>query len=188
MTRGNLLRSASLALLCISFAFAYDVPRPAPDLTILFPDGHTTRVADYHGKVVALAFISTTCPHCQHTTEVLTRLQKKFGPRGFQVLESSIDPDAKTAVPRFVEQFHPNFPVGFADRVSAANFLKFSPEVRQFLPFFTIIDRSGTIRFEATGGDDVLSKEDTQEQAIGAEIEKVLNESARKRAGSRRNQ
>jgi cytochrome oxidase Cu insertion factor (SCO1/SenC/PrrC family) len=184
----TILRRVALAVLCASFALAYDVPRPAADLTINYPDGHTARVADYRGKVVAMVFISTTCPHCQHTTEVLTRLQNKFGSRGFQVLEASLDPDAKTAVPRFVEQFHPSFPVGYVDRINAATFLKFSPEVRQFLPFFTIIDRGGTVRFEATGGDEVLSNEGAQEQNLSTEIQKVLDESARKHASSKHRQ
>src|SRR5579884_1725270 len=179
MIHGRLLRRVSAALLCASFALAYDVPRPAPDLTINYPDGHTAKLADYRGKVVAMVFISTTCPHCQHTTEALTRLQTKFGPRGFQVLEASIDPDAQTAVPLFVNQFHPNFPVGYVDRMSAANYLRFSKEVRMFLPFFTMVDRGGTIRFEATGGDEVLSNEAAQEHNISVEVEKVLNESTR---------
>src|SRR5579884_380035 len=178
MIHGRLLRRVSAALLCASFALAYDVPRPAPDLTINYPDGHTAKLADYRGKVVAMVFISTTCPHCQHTTEALMHLQNKFGPRGFQVLEASLDPDAQTAVPLFIQQFHPNFPVGYVDRLNAAQFLKFSPEVRQFLPFFTIVGRGGTIRFEATGGDEILSNEAAQEQNIGMEIQKALNESA----------
>jgi cytochrome oxidase Cu insertion factor (SCO1/SenC/PrrC family) len=182
----HLMRRAALALLCASFALAYDVPRPAPDLRINYPDGHTAKLADYRGKVVAVVFISTTCPHCQRTTEVLTRLQNKFGPRGFQVLEASLDPDAKTAVPRFVQQFQPSFPVGFVDRVDAASFLKFSPEVRQFLPFFTIVGRGNTIRFQATGGDEILSNEGAQEQNLTVEIQKVLNEGARQHASSKR--
>ena len=47
-----------------------------------------------------LAFILTTCSHCQAATGLLTRLQTEYGPRGLQVLESAIDQGGQALVGR----------------------------------------------------------------------------------------
>ena len=76
---------------------AAPLPRPSPDFAIhLTPSGQVSPT-QYKGKVVVLAFISTTCPHCQHTTQVLSGLQREFGPRGLQVLAAAFNPMANVA-------------------------------------------------------------------------------------------
>src|ERR1041384_6058719 len=97
----------TLAALVVSGA---ELPRKEPEFTINLNGGKKLQVSDYRGKGVVLAFILTTCSHCQATTGLLTRLQAEYGPRGLQVLESAIDQGAAAFVPRFVQQFQPNFP------------------------------------------------------------------------------
>jgi len=48
-----------LPLLAATAAFA-QVPRPSPDYSYKLIDGKDVKVNDYRGKVVVLAFMSTT--------------------------------------------------------------------------------------------------------------------------------
>ena len=58
MTRA--LGSLALALGMSAAALAADIPRPSPNLAISLPGGQQIHLEQYRGKVVALAFISTT--------------------------------------------------------------------------------------------------------------------------------
>src|SRR5690349_18641607 len=90
-------------LLCLAFfagsSTAAEVPRRSPEFAIQMPDGRQILLSQYRGKVVALIFILTYCPHCQKTIQSLSKLQPEYGPRGFQVLASAIEDMAKLAVP-----------------------------------------------------------------------------------------
>ena len=79
-------------------------------------DGQQIRLSQYKGKVCALAFILTTCPHCQKTVGFLSTMQKEYGARGFQVLASAIEDMAKMNVPDFIKRFQPPFPVGYSQQ------------------------------------------------------------------------
>ena len=59
-----------------------DVPRPSPDFAVNLNDGRQIHLSQYKGKVVVLAFILTTCPHCQFTSQMLTKLQQEYGAAG----------------------------------------------------------------------------------------------------------
>ena len=41
--------------------------------------GQPLHLSQYKGKVVVMAFILTTCSHCQRTTGYLNKLQKELG-------------------------------------------------------------------------------------------------------------
>ena len=58
-----------------------------------YNDGHQTLLSSYRGKVMALLFVHTTCPHCQHASQVFTEIQKEYGPRGFQALDVAFNDD-----------------------------------------------------------------------------------------------
>src|SRR5271165_2286557 len=113
---------ASVLLLAGMSAYAQQLPRPAGEFAIKLPNGQVSLLSQYTGKVVVLAFISTTCPHCQHTTQVLSSFQNEYGPRGVQFLAAAFNPDAAQLVPGFIAQFRPTFPVGSADRDSVLEY------------------------------------------------------------------
>lgn len=55
------MRKLGLSVLLLSLAaFAAELPRKAPELTIPLPTGGQVKLSDYRGKVVVLAFILTT--------------------------------------------------------------------------------------------------------------------------------
>jgi len=165
-------RFLALALACAALPAA-ELPRKAPELTIGLNGGKQVALSSYHGKVVAVAFILTTCPHCQNTTQILMRAQKDFGPRGFQVLESSVEVGGEAMVPRFIESFSPPFPVGFNAFADAQTFMQHSPLLIMHMPGLLFIDRQGRIVAQYEGDDPFMS-EDKQEQNIRARIEQLL--------------
>ena len=56
---------------CLAFAaLAADTARPSPPFTILRPGAAPIQLSQYRGKIVALAFIQTTCSHCQQLTTI----------------------------------------------------------------------------------------------------------------------
>jgi len=54
------MKTILLAALLALTSVAQLLPRKAGDVAITLPDGKSINLADYHGKVVCLAFILTT--------------------------------------------------------------------------------------------------------------------------------
>ena len=81
---------------------AAQVPRPAPEFVIKLTSGQQLLLSQYRGKVVALEFLSTTCPHCQTCSALLDRLYKEYGPRGFQPLGVAFNEMAGMLVPQLI--------------------------------------------------------------------------------------
>src|SRR6202789_4652133 len=70
------------------------VLRKSPEFVIKFVDGHQMLLSSLKGKVVALLMVHTTCPHCQHTSQVFTQLYNEYGARGFQPVALASTPRA----------------------------------------------------------------------------------------------
>jgi thiol-disulfide isomerase/thioredoxin len=125
---GKLLAALPMTLLMAASitttGAAVDLPRKSSALAIGLIGGKQLTLDSFKGKAVLLAFILTTCPHCQHTTGLLKQLQAEYGPRGLQVVEAAIDQGAAGAVPGFIQRFDPNFPVGFVTYDAAAEYLQ----------------------------------------------------------------
>jgi len=154
-------------------AYAQQVPRPAGEFAIKMPNGQVTLLSQYSGKVVVLAFISTTCPHCQHTTQLLSGLQSEYGPRGVQFLAAAFNPDAAQLVPGFIAQFRPTFPVGSAERDSVLEYEQASLAKPNYVPELIFIDRSRVIRAQHDGGDEFFKE---QEKNIREMLDTLLKE------------
>jgi peroxiredoxin len=165
-----LLAAAALA------ASAATLPRQAPEFTIEMNNGKNLQLSSYKGKAVVLAFILTTCSHCQATTGLLSKLQGEYGPRGLQVLESAIDTGAAAFVPRFVQQFNPAFPVGYNTFQAAQEFMQHSPMLIMNMPGVVFIDRTGKIVAQNEGADPEMTGD--QEKYLRERIEQILKPAA----------
>ena len=179
----------TLGLLIALFAStltAAEIPRPSPEFSIALNNGKQILLSQYRGKVVALVFILTYCPHCQQTVQVLTRLENEYGPRGFQVLASAIEDMASMAVPDFVKRYQPSFPVGFNNRDQVLEYLQHPPMFKLLMPQLVFVDRQGIIRAQYAGDDPFFGAD--QEKNLREKIESLLKEngghktSARKKA------
>jgi thiol-disulfide isomerase/thioredoxin len=177
LSRMQFFAAAALLPLIVPASPAADLPRKAPELMINMNSGNPTQLSRYKGKVVAVCFILTTCPHCQRTVGLLTGLQNEFGPKGFQTIASAIDQGAAFAVPRFIAAFRPSFPVGFSDPSVAVDFMQHPPMMVPMMPMLAFVDRQGNVR-EQHEGDDSKFFNDQQEQNLRSRIEFYLNEAA----------
>jgi hypothetical protein len=174
-----------LSLLCLAAAsFAATLPRDAGDIAVTLTGGKQVKLSDYPGQVRVVAFILTTWPHCQKTTQVLSGIQKELGSKGLQIIEGTLNADPD--IPGFLQRFQPNFPVGSIDPINAGAIMQLSPMVRTFVPYMLIVDRKGVIQAQYTGGDDFLKDEEKQEQNIRSEILKWLKQPAAKSAGNKK--
>lgn len=158
--------AAALTIVTAAFLFADTAPGftpyAAPDFVINLPDGKTLHTSSLRGKVVLVECLFTTCPHCQHASQVFSQLYKEYGSRGFQPVGAAFNEEvfAKDTTPakvvnEFIQKFNVNYPVGWSDREKVLEFLGFSPFDRMVVPQMVWIDRKGMVRGKtlATGTD-----------------------------------
>jgi thiol-disulfide isomerase/thioredoxin len=159
-------------------AIAAETPRPSPPLTIERLGAPSVELSQYRGKVVALAFIFTTCSHCQDLTKTLGPLSREYALRGVQVLECAFNDDAKQTMPQFLQQLQPPFPVGFTNRAAAMAYLQRSVlDTRPlYVPHMVFLDRRGIIQADYPGESDFMKDPATN---IRAELEKLLKPAAK---------
>jgi thiol-disulfide isomerase/thioredoxin len=173
-------RRAAIAALCLAASLASapaaNIPRHSPEFAVNLTGGKQLLLSSYKGKAIALIFILTYCPHCQKTVGMLSKMQNEYGPRGFQALGSAIEDMAAMAVPKFIRDFNPPFPIGFNDRNQVLDYLQHPVMARLLMPQLVFIDKSFTIRSQYSGDDKFFG--DDQEKNIRAEIEKMLKEPA----------
>ncbi|HEV2447176.1 MAG TPA: TlpA disulfide reductase family protein [Candidatus Sulfopaludibacter sp.] len=152
---------------------AADAARPSPPFSILRPGAAPLELSQFRGKVVALAFIDTHCPHCQKLTNFLDELAPKYAERGAQVLECAFNDDARDSLAEFKTQFHPPFPVGYSNRAAVMAYLQISilDPHPLYVPHMVFLDRRGTIRADIAGESDFMKQPEVN---IPAELEKLL--------------
>jgi peroxiredoxin len=159
----RLIRGAALLLAAAFVVTAQEPPilKPSPEFKIRFVDGSQVALSSFRGKVVALLFVHTTCPHCQHASEVFSHLSAEYGARGFQPIDVAFNPMANLYVRDFVKDHNITYPVGFDTPENVMNYLGFSIMDRYVVPQIVWIDRKGNIRSQTPPmGDDKLLKEE----------------------------
>ncbi|MBV8894945.1 MAG: TlpA family protein disulfide reductase [Acidobacteriaceae bacterium] len=153
--------------------------RKAPELAYTIPGQGEKLLSQYRGKVIALAFILTTCPHCQAASRLMTTLQEEYGQRGFQALDLAINAldenrtpeQADTLVAAFTSNYRVGFPVGWVHRDSFLQFLGISITEYTVVPQLVMIDRKGFIHYQTPPRGDTTS---LQETTIRQRIEELL--------------
>jgi thiol-disulfide isomerase/thioredoxin len=166
--------AAALLFAMLLQAPAADLRRKAPDFTINLVDGKTLALSQYKGHPVVLAFILTYCSHCQMTVGVLSKLQKEYRPRGLQVLASAVEQNAQMAVPNFIRNFAPPFPVGYNTGASADAFLHPTGKL-PLMPLLGFIDKQGFLRAQHEGEEPFFND---LEQNLRREIEALFRAGA----------
>lgn len=136
-------------------AEAPPVVRKSPEFVIKFNDGHDMLLSSLKGKVIALLMVHTTCPHCQHTSQVFTQLYKEYGPRGFQPVDAAFNTMANMLVPDFIKNFQVGYPVGYSAPEEVMTYLGYSVMERYTVPQIVWIDKKFNIRSQTpAAGDD----------------------------------
>jgi peroxiredoxin len=181
--------TAALALLTMAlpFARAAELPRPSPDFAINLGQGKQLRISQYKGKTVVVAFILTYCSHCQKAVGVLSKMQREYSQRGLQVLASATEDMAAAALPGFLRQFDPPFPVGVNTTAEFITYMQHPVMLQLYMPGLVFIDKSGTIVAQYEGRDSFL-EETSVEKNIRAKLEQMLTPpaSAPKKAAAKK--
>jgi thiol-disulfide isomerase/thioredoxin len=186
-----LKRRMALSLVTLALAAsglqAQQLPRKSPEFTIDMTGGKPPiLLSSYKGKVIVLAGILTTCSHCQHSVTLLTKLQNELGPRGLQVVACAMQEAPELAVPLFVKEFNPPFPVGFnMDVPTVLNYYQYSATNLPHMPMLAFIDRQFNIRAQHEGGEAAFFGDPQQEPNLRAQIEALLKEPAAKKTAPR---
>ena len=152
------------------------VLRKSPEFVIKFVDGKQMLLSSLKGKVVALLMVHTTCPHCQHTSQVFTKLYEEYGARGFQPVDAAFNTMANIYVSDFVKTYNIGYPVGYSTPEEVMAYLGFNVMERYTVPQIVWIDRKGNIRSQTqpAGEDATLYTEGYWRNMI----ETLLKESA----------
>lgn len=149
------------------------LPRPAPKLVYNLPGKGQQELSQYKGKVVALEFIFTTCPHCRAASKLMSKLQTEYGPKGLQVLDVAVNPNADLLVDGFVKDMQTSFPVGWVPSSDFTQFMGFN-DGRYVVPQLALIDRKGMIRYQTPATENDDWEKLMTEEAIRKHIEELL--------------
>jgi thiol-disulfide isomerase/thioredoxin len=153
------------------------VPRKASDIGIQIGTDKYLWLSQQSGKTCVLAFILTTCPHCQFTVGLLNQIQKDYADKGVQVIASAIEPMSSLHIPAFQKQFQLQFPVGYNDQNYVQKFLGRGDNDPMFMPQLAFVDRGGVIRAQYAGDDAALSR-DIQDKSLREALDRTLKEGA----------
>ncbi len=169
----SLILCSALAALGASAYAASPVPRPAQQLEIADGSGKHL-LSSYKGKVVVVQFLLTTCPHCQKFSQLLTKLQNEYGPRGFQALGAAVNEATPDMAKQYAAQYAPNFPVGPLDHNFVYSFMAMSIMERPGFPQIAVVDRKGQVREQTSSANEAQALQD--ETHLRGLIEKLLAE------------
>jgi peroxiredoxin len=139
----------SAASAAVSLSAAEPLPRPSPEFVLNMNGGKQELLSSHRGKVCLVEFLFTTCPHCQHTAQMLSKLQGEYGPRGFQAIGVAFNEMSSMLLPDFVTTYGVKFPAAWAQRDQVLSFLHISPMERFVVPQIVLIDRKGQIRAQS---------------------------------------
>jgi cytochrome oxidase Cu insertion factor (SCO1/SenC/PrrC family) len=146
------------------------IVRKSPELAFKLPGQGDRLLSQYRGKVVALEFILTTCPHCQAASQVMNKIQERYGSKGFQALDVAVDPNADLKVENFAKEHNVKFPVGWVPIEQMMTYMGFTE--RPMVPQLILIDREGNIHYETPRLGD---SESMREETIAKRIEELLD-------------
>ncbi len=165
---------------------AAPVPRKAPELSVMLNSKEQLLLSNYRGKLVALEFLLTTCPHCQRCSGIIEKMYKEFGPRGFQPIGAAINDNAQVLVPEFIIKLGLTYPVGVTPREMAYDFLGFNPNDPAsgllLMPQLVFIDRKGIVRAQYPGDDNFFK--DAEETNMRNQIEALLKDTGTAKSAS----
>lgn len=173
------MRILTVTAFCIALgmtAGAMDVGKPSPSFTIQRLNAPAIPLSQYHGKVVALAFIDTECPHCQHLTGLLNTIAKEYEGKGVQFVECAFNDGAVQRLPEFVQKFQPAFTIGYSPRDPVINYLAHSILKPLYVPHMVFLDRKGIVRGDFAGESDFMTNPDKN---VRAELDELLKPAAK---------
>jgi peroxiredoxin len=136
------MRRILITLLCALACLATAADRRAPGFSLVDSKLQEHDLADYRGKIVLLALIQTTCPHCAAFAENLQAVQERFADR-VQVLAVVTPPDTPDKVKKFIGGHKITFPILLATGQMSYSYI-LSADLK--FPRLYMIDAAGIIK------------------------------------------
>ena len=171
MSGMRLIFATTMCIVLGFTAMAMDLGKPTQPFTIQQLNGPALQLSQYKGKVVAVAFIDTACPHCQNLTKLLNMISKEYAGKPVQFVACAFNDGAQLALPQFIQQFQPNFPVGFCTRDAVLNYLQYPVLKPLSVPHMVFLDRAGVVRGDYLGESDFMTHPDVN---IPRELDTLL--------------
>lgn len=170
---GFILVLASLGLLLAATPPDHEQPAiKAPEFVFNMQDGKQLLLSSFRGKVVAISFMFTTCPHCQAFVPVLATIQKDYAAKGVQIIGDVIDAGAREGLANFNALYvRGAFPCGWSSDASAREFMGIQPGKNYYVPMMAFIDRKGYIRGRYIGDNEFFQDGN---KSVRAELDKLL--------------
>lgn len=132
--------------------------------TFTMLDNRRVRVSDYLGKVVVLDFYATWCGPCRVATPHLVELDRRYGPRGLQIIGLNVGgPEDRDQVPDYVKEFRIAYTLGYPDPAMSDLYLSDDNSIPQAFVF----DRKGRL----------VKRFISYNDAMPAELERIIQES-----------
>lgn len=161
-----------LVLAATAWAAAPAVPRKAPEFVSFGMGAQQELFSQYRNQPAILLFILTYCGHCQQAVQMLNKLHAEYAVRGLKIHAVAVEDNARYALPKFMAQFHPSFPVSYAERLPTQDFLQLAADDQMMMPQVVFVDRQNTIRFQASGDNAFFGP--NQEKNLREKIEMIL--------------
>ncbi|MDP8980384.1 MAG: TlpA family protein disulfide reductase [Acidobacteriota bacterium] len=151
------MRSVFLGLLSAVCLFASGElsNRRAPGFAL--PDAdykHFYDPQDYHGKVLLIDIMTTSCPHCLLLSTTLEKVKAKYGDK-VMIISVVVPPDNPATVAKFVSVNKITNPIVFDMGQMTISYVQAKPgQGHMDVPHLFVIDKSGWIRndFEYSSG------------------------------------
>jgi len=136
--------------------------RPGTQFSFSFPDGDGNIVsladARYLGRAVVVQIMGSWCPNCMDETAILTRLHRRYGASGLEVValafeRTGTDSTAFRSIGKLKQRFDVSYPIllaGSNSKTDASARLPMLNHVAAF-PTTVFIDRKGIVRRISTG-------------------------------------
>jgi peroxiredoxin len=144
---------AAASVLAASAMATAEVPREAGPLIFNTYKHEKVSLADLKGKVVAVFFFSTDCPHCQHTATLLAPIYDKYHSQGLEILGLAVNPSAPANIDEFADKFGVKFPLGLATRSQWTTFCQLPVMGQSYVPHIVFVDKKGVIQEDHPGTD-----------------------------------
>ena len=127
-----------------------------PEMGWTIANAQHVRLSDYKDKVVILDFYATWCAPCRESIPHLVNLQKRYGPKGLQIVGLNVGgPEDYDEVPSFARAFKIQYQLGIPDTELENLYLADDRSIPQTF----ILDRNGVILKRFVGYDESLDEE-----------------------------
>jgi len=125
------------------------------------------RLSDFRDKVIVLDFYATWCEPCRESIPHLVDLQKRYGPKGLQIVGLNVGgPEDYEKIPSFARAFQIQYQLGIPDPEMEELYMGDNSAIPQTL----VIDTNGVILRRFIGYDESVAEE--LEQIIQSETGK----------------